>query len=112
MPLKTSPKTDSPSQKWEQVGRALALALEGPQSEECENLVGSLGPLYEEDPEAVNILFKRVDPKFGLERLMEINPTFDLDLPPREIVQSVVETLMSLKTSKTSPLLPKHKTSP
>lgn len=102
MPSKPSPQTDSPFQEWERVRQAVALALDNPATaEECENLVGSLGPQYEEEPEAVNRLLQGVDPKAGLDRLLEMNPTFSLELPPREIVQSVVETLMSLRPSKT-----------
>src|SRR2546430_1050993 len=98
---KALPKIEHPLQKWEQVCQAVTLALEDPAtSEECENLVGSLGPVYEDDPELINGALRALDPETALNTLMEMNPGFNLNLPPREIVASVVETLMSL-TPKT-----------
>jgi len=104
MPLAELLKTGNPLQVWEQVRRIVSLAIEDPATaEECENLVGSLGPQYEEDPEAINSLMLRVKPEEALNTLLDMNPGFRLDLEPREVVQSVVEMLNALRPSRTPP---------
>jgi hypothetical protein len=54
-PEMTSSKLDHPFQTWEQVRGMVASAIDDPKrSEECESLVSSLGPQYEEDPDLIN----------------------------------------------------------
>src|SRR5712691_10602565 len=104
MPLAELLKIGDPYQVWEIIRRTVARVIEDPKtSEECENLVGSLGPQYEEDPEAINSLLLKVKPAEALNAILDMNPDFSLDLEPREIVQSVVEAMNSLRPGKTPP---------
>ena len=92
-------------QTWERVRRIVALAIESdpPETvEECEELVASLD-LVRQDPEAVNRLLAAVQPELALRMLHKMNPSFSLEDPPREVVQSVVETLQALRPAKTPP---------
>lgn len=88
----------NPAQVWDMVQKEVAAALElGPQLEECENLVGSLGPQYEEDEVAVLPLLAAMKPDMALKALLAVNPSFDLKMPPEQTVQSVVEMLLSVR---------------
>jgi hypothetical protein len=83
---------------WHWLKIQVSCALENPETaEECENLVGSLGPQYEEDPEAISSLLDKVDPKMGMDALLKENPGFELDDPPAELMVTVVSTLLSLR---------------
>jgi hypothetical protein len=106
MPSRPYPAIDklSPAETWIYIREIVTRALREPETaEESENLVASLGPQYEEDPQAVDSLLQKVNPQMGLDRLLKENPTFDLEDPPREIVQNVVATLLSLRPDKTTP---------
>lgn len=88
----------SPVQALQEIQIQVSLALENPRTlEECENLAASLGPQYEEDPEAISGLLRKVDPALFLDRLRKENPDFDLNQPLRETVQNVVATLLSMR---------------
>jgi transposase len=45
----------------------------------------------------------RINPQAGIQALLDVNPTFELDDPPRELVASVVEMLMSLRPENPTP---------
>lgn len=91
----------SPVQAWQEIKGQVAQALDNLHDpglvEECENVVGSLGPQYEGDELAVLDLMDRVNPQAGLDAVLSENPGFELDDPPTEIVATVVSALMSLR---------------
>ena len=67
--------------------------------EECEDLVGSLGPEYETDPDLLDALLAGIDPQQGVDALLAENPGFDLNDPMREVVCLVVSAVMNLRAT-------------
>ena len=90
----------SAAETWIYVREIVALALDSPDqavAEESENLVESLGPEYEVDPERINRVLRTLNPGPAVEALLSENPGFDLNDPPWEIAANLVSALMDLR---------------